>query len=65
MLGGLLARILGGDLRRIGRRLAIALPCASVMVIIVLLKLAFTCATPEVMFLRSRRLIRCGSRAIR
>jgi hypothetical protein len=34
---------------------AIALPWASVMVIIVLLKLAFTCATPEVMFLRSRR----------
>src|SRR6185369_3797091 len=34
---------------------AIALPWASVMVIMVLLKLAFTCATPEVMFLRSRR----------
>src|SRR5205085_827575 len=32
----------------------IALPCASVMVIMVLLKLALTCATPEVMFLRSR-----------
>jgi hypothetical protein len=29
-----------------------------------LLKLAFTWATPEVMFLRSRRLMRCGSRAI-
>jgi hypothetical protein len=29
-----------------------------------LLKLAFTCATPAVMFLRSRRLMRCGSRAI-
>jgi hypothetical protein len=28
------------------------------------LKLAFTCATPAVMFLRSRRLMRCGSRAI-
>jgi len=27
-------------------------------VIIVLLKLAFTCATPEVLFLRSRRGIR-------
>ena len=37
---------------------AIALPCASVMVIIVLLKLAFTWATPAVMFLRSRRLMR-------
>src|SRR5215469_16597031 len=34
---------------------AMVLPCASVMVIIVLLKVAFTCATPEVMFLRSRR----------
>src|SRR3954452_16530932 len=33
-------------------------PWASVMVIMVLLKLAFTCATPEVMFLRSRRLTR-------
>src|SRR3954454_7401706 len=43
---------------------AMALPCASVMVIIVLLKLAFTCATPAVMFLRSRRRRRCGSRAI-
>src|SRR6202171_5085760 len=38
------------------------LPCASV--IVVLLKLAFTCATPETMFLRSRRRTRpsrcCG-----
>src|SRR3984893_487791 len=34
---------------------AMVLPCASVMVIIVLLKVALTCATPEVMFLRSRR----------
>src|SRR6516164_7222693 len=34
---------------------AMVLPCASVMVIIVLLKEALTCATPEVMFLRSRR----------
>src|SRR3546814_20182720 len=42
----------------------IALPCASVMVIMVLLNVAFTCATPEVMFLRSRRRMRCGSRAI-
>src|SRR5271166_290161 len=32
---------------------AIALPCASVMVIIVLLNVAATWATPEVMFLRS------------
>ena len=36
----------------------IALPWASVMVIIVLLKLAFTCATPDEIFLRSRRLMR-------
>src|SRR6185295_9090947 len=34
---------------------AMVLPCASVMVIIVLLKVALTCATPELMFLRSRR----------
>src|SRR5262249_33158654 len=34
---------------------AIVLPWASVIVIIVLLKLALTCAVPEVMFLRSRR----------
>src|SRR5690606_17219331 len=40
------------------------LPWASVMVIMVLLKLALTCATPDVMFLRSRRRMRCGSRAI-
>src|SRR4029079_15370541 len=33
----------------------IVLPCASVMVIIVLLKLEFPCATPDLMFLRSRR----------
>src|SRR6201988_308374 len=33
---------------------AIVLPCASVMVIMVLLKVAFTCATPDAMFLRSR-----------
>src|SRR5262245_6110200 len=31
------------------------LPCASVMVIIVLLKVELTCATPDTMFLRSRR----------
>src|SRR3546814_10472395 len=42
----------------------IALPWASVMVTMVLLKLAFTCAMPLVMFLRSRRLMRWGSRAI-
>jgi hypothetical protein len=30
----------------------------------VLLKLAFTCAMPLVMFLRSRRLMRWGSRAM-
>src|SRR5690606_10214184 len=41
-----------------------AFPCASVMVTMVLLKLAFTWATPEVMFLRSRRLTRPGSLAI-
>src|SRR5215207_5709860 len=33
---------------------AIVLPCASVMVMIVLLNEAFTCATPDAMFLRSR-----------
>jgi hypothetical protein len=48
---------------------AMVLPCASVMVIMVLLKVALTCATPEEMFLRSRRrgLPRpacCGSLAI-
>src|SRR6185503_13601690 len=37
------------------------LPCASVMVIIVLLNVAFTCATPEAMFLRSRRRTRVAS----
>src|SRR5712691_4769504 len=40
---------------------AMVFPCASVMVIIVLLKLAFTCATPEAMFLRSRRRTRVAS----
>src|SRR5262244_1619134 len=40
---------------------AIALPWASVMVIIVLLKDAFTWATPEAMFLRSRRRTRTAS----
>src|SRR5262245_12752819 len=37
------------------------LPCASVMVIMVLLNDAFTCATPEAMFLRSRRRTRAAS----
>src|ERR1700738_3591641 len=40
---------------------AMVFPCASVMVIMVLLKVAFTCATPEAMFLRSRRRTRAGS----
>src|SRR5687768_3376150 len=40
---------------------AIALPCASVMVTMVLLNDAFTCATPEAMFLRSRRRTRVAS----
>src|SRR3954452_5726471 len=44
---------------------AIALPCASVIVIMVLLKLAFTWATPAVMFLRSLLRTRCGAWAIR
>src|SRR5882724_3693934 len=40
---------------------AIVLPWASVMVIMVLLNVAFTCATPEEMFLRSRRRTRVAS----
>src|SRR5581483_11780382 len=40
---------------------AMVLPWASVMVIMVLLKLAFTCATPEAMFFRSRRRTRVAS----
>src|SRR5437016_9185997 len=40
---------------------AIVLPWASVMVIIVLLNEAFTCATPDAMFLRSRRRTRVAS----
>src|ERR1700727_839496 len=39
-------------------------PWASVMVTMVLLNEAFTCATPEVMFLRSRFLTRAGSLAM-
>src|SRR5258708_39550604 len=40
---------------------AIVLPCASVIVIMVLLNEAATCATPEAMFLRSRRRTRVAS----
>src|SRR5581483_8476594 len=40
---------------------AIVLPCASVMVIMVLLNEAFTCATPEAMFLLSSRRTRVAS----
>src|ERR1700677_5367076 len=40
------------------------LPCASVMVIIVLLNVEFTWATPETIFLRSRRRTRVASLAI-
>src|SRR5262249_12597711 len=40
---------------------AMALPWASVMVIMVLLNDAFTCATPEAMFLRSRLRTRVAS----
>ena len=42
----------------------IVLPCASVIVIIVLLNEAFTCATPDTMFLRSRRRTRVASLAM-
>src|SRR5262249_4615922 len=38
-----------------------ALPCASVMVMVVLLNDEFTCAMPEAMFLRSRRRMRVAS----
>jgi hypothetical protein len=66
MLAGFLAGVLGGDLGGVGVdfRLplkpwlpdddqAMALPCASVIVITVLLNVAATWATPEVMFFRS------------
>src|SRR5690606_18985883 len=43
---------------------AMALPCASVMVIIVLLNVELTCATPDEMFLRSRRRMRAASFAM-
>src|SRR5262245_19681803 len=40
---------------------AIVLPCASVMVMVVLLNDEFTCATPDAMFLRSRRRTRAAA----
>src|SRR5262245_17038704 len=40
---------------------AMVFPWASVMVIMVLLNVAFTCATPEAIFLRSRRRTRVAS----
>src|SRR5216684_4199489 len=40
---------------------AMVFPWASVIVIMVLLKDAFTCATPEAIFLRSRRRTRVAS----
>src|SRR6185295_10811084 len=40
---------------------AMVLPCTSVIVIIVLLNVALTCATPEAIFLRSRRRTRVAS----
>src|SRR5580658_7514374 len=40
---------------------AMVLPCASVMVMVVLLNDEFTCATPDAMFLRSRRRTRAAS----
>jgi len=70
----LLGGVFGGDLRGVGVDLreplkpmvpdddqAMVLPCASVMVIIVLLNDAFTWATPDAMFLRSRRRTRVAS----
>src|SRR5690606_38460588 len=44
---------------------AIALPCASAMVIMVLLNVEFTWATPDEIFFRSLRLMRVFSFAIR
>ena len=77
MLHRLAAGVFGGDLRAYGVEFreplkpwlpdddqAIVLPCASVIVIIVLLKLACTCANPEVMFLRSRRRRRGAAAAL-
>src|SRR5690606_23841492 len=43
---------------------AMALPCASVMVIMVLLKVELTWAVPDEMFLRSRRRTRVASLAM-
>src|ERR1700724_4334190 len=40
---------------------AMVLPCASVMVMVVLLNDEFTCAMPDAMFLRSRRRTRVAS----
>src|SRR5690348_7346187 len=40
---------------------AMVLPCASVIVIMVLLNVAFTCATPDAMFFFSRRRTRVAS----
>src|SRR5271155_2646439 len=40
---------------------AMVLPCTSVIVIMVLLNVALTCATPDAMFLRSRRRTRVAS----
>jgi hypothetical protein len=67
----LLGDILRRDLRRVGSRFAkpivpaddqaMVLPCASVMVMVVLLNDEFTCATPDAMFLRSRRRTRVAS----
>jgi len=70
----LLGDVFGRNLRGIGVDLreplkpivpaddqAIVLPCASVMVMVVLLNDEFTCATPEAMFLRSRRRTRVAS----
>ena len=73
LAAGMLGRDLGGERRRLARALealrpdddqAIVLPCASVIVIIVLLNVAFTCATPEMMFLRSRRRTRAPVAAL-
>jgi len=70
----LLGNVFGRDLRGIGGRLAeplkpivpaddqaMVLPCASVMVMVVLLNDELTCAMPEAMFLRSRRRTRVAS----
>ena len=74
MLTRLAARVLGSNLGSIGRTLpaslkpcipeedhAMVFPCASVMVTMVLLKVAATCATPEMIFLRS---LRRGARVV-